>query len=499
MDTTHSVLKSAKSFFAGTALSRVSGLLRDIVIAASFGSSPEIAAFMVSYRLANLFRRLLGEGNLQAGFVPHFASLKEEGGRFFRDVFFSMALILLVLVALLEAVLWSFRFWAGPDWLIIINLTMWMTPGLIFICLYGLNSSLLQCRRKYFIPAAAPVVFNLIWISAVFLNPDVTFLAIAITLAFAGQWVITAFEGAKLLPLREWLKPHLFSPEFKRLIRPLLLGIIGIGAVQFNSALDTVFARIADLKGPAFLWYAIRIQQLPLALFGIALSGALLPPLSRAEDPVKKQELLESALQSGSALMLIATFGIFALGESGINLLYGHGDFTRTDVVETHHCLCAYGLGLVPSVFVLILAAKYYAERNYRTPMIASLLSVGANIGLNALFVFGFNLGAVSIALATSISSFLNAGLLSKRVFTRPFWTFFSKIAISCTAALAAVFTVVLLWSPTLSRHFIHQVSHLALLGTLFLTVLGGCLALFRITNPLGKNETKSASETRPD
>src|SRR5205085_206135 len=99
------------------------------------------------------------EGNLQAGFVPHFAALKEEGGHFFRDVAYSMGLILIVMITLLEGLLWALRSLVSSDWLSIIDLTMWMVPGLFFICLYGLNSSLLQCRKKYFIPAAAPVVF----------------------------------------------------------------------------------------------------------------------------------------------------------------------------------------------------------------------------------------------------------------------------------------------------------------------------------------------------
>ena len=95
-DTSHSILKSARSFLAGTAFSRISGLLRDIAMASTFGSSAEIAAFMVSYRLANLFRRLLGEGNLQAGFIPHFVQMGEEGPLFFRDTVYSMAILLIL-------------------------------------------------------------------------------------------------------------------------------------------------------------------------------------------------------------------------------------------------------------------------------------------------------------------------------------------------------------------------------------------------------------------
>ncbi len=474
MDTTHSILKSAKSFFAGTLLSRLSGLFREIALAISFGSSPELAAFMVSYRLANLFRRLLGEGNLQAGFVPHFAFLKEEErGPFFRDVAYSMALLLFFVVVLLEGFLYILRQFVSPDWLQVIDLTMWMVPGLFFICLYGLNSALLQCHKKYFIPAVAPVAFNFIWIGAALLYADVTFLAIAITVGFAGQWFVTAFEGAPLLPFQEWFKPHLFSQHFRKLLKPLFLGIAGIGAVQFNSALDAIFARFADLRGPTFLWYAIRIQQLPIALFGIALSSALLPPLSRIQDPEKRRELLQTALHQGSSLMLICTFGIFALGAPGISLLYSHGAFTESDALETTRCLWAYGVGLVPTLFTLILANKCYAEKNYRTPTLASLLSVLANLALNALFVFAFDLGAVSIALATSLSTFLNAAFLSRGISHLAIWSSFFKMSVGCILAFLGVQILQVFMGP--SPHlFFFQAAHLALQGALFLGILGG-------------------------
>ena len=469
VDSSHSVLRSAKVFFAGTVLSRISGLLRDIAMAISFGSSAEIAAFMVAYRLANLFRRLLGEGNLQAGFVPHFTALKEQGIFFYRDAVFSMGVILCLAVLILEAILGGCTFWVSSGWIEIVELAMWMVPGLFFICLYGLNSALLQCQKRYFLPAVAPVAFNLIWIGAVLFRPNIWFLSLAITLAFAAQWLTTAFAGASLLSLKEWLRPKFFSPDFKGLLKPLLLGIVGIGAVQFNSALDAIFARLADLEWPAFLWYAIRIQQLPLALFGIALSGALLPPLSRAADPLLRRELLISALRHSATLMLFCTFALFALAPAGVNLLYGHGDFTPDAVRQTSRCLCAYGLGLIPSVFVLLLATRFYAEKDYRTPSLASLWAVGANLALNALFVFGFRLGAVSIALATSLSSWLNMALLARGVFTPAFGIFFGKMILASAVPALATLTLAQWVMDPLPRSLGEQLLQFATLSAVYL------------------------------
>ena len=196
----------------------------------------------------------------------------------------------------------------------------------------------------------------------------------------------------------------------------LSLGVVGVGAAQINNALDAVFARIADLSGPTYLWYAIRVQQLPLALFGIALSGALLPPLARAiqsNEMEKYKELLRGAQRQAAALMIPSTFALFALGEGGLRILYRHGNFSEEALTHTLHCLWGYGAGLVPAVAVLLLAGGFYARKSYRIPVAASLICVACNIGLNAFLVFGLGWGGVSIAIATSVSSFLNALILT--------------------------------------------------------------------------------------
>ncbi len=457
-------------------------MARDMAMAFCFGSAPEIAAFMVAYRLANLFRRLLGEGNLQAGFVPHFEAARGAGREelFYRDISYSLAIVLLGAVAVLEGV-FALCWLTFPSWQEVISLSMWMVPGLFFICLYGLNSSYLQCQQKYFLPAVAPVAFNFVWIIACLAvshlpkEEGVKWLSVAVTLAFGGQWLAT-------VRFRGWGKVHLFSPEWKALLKPLSLGIVGIGAVQINSALDAIFARLADLKGPAYLWYAIRIEQLPVALFGIALSGALLPPLSRAVGEQYRQ-LLQTALRSSAALMLPCTFGILCLGGVGINLLYGHGDFSSNDVQETLFSLWGYGLGLVPSVFVLLLAASYYAQKSYRIPTIASLVSVIANVLLNALFVFGFGWGAVSIAIATSLSAMINAYVLNRESFDGEFWRFFFRMAFCC--AMPAIFVLELgnIWiGSEYPRQFSAQVIQLAALGTIYVVSLGLLAWRFKLT-----------------
>jgi putative peptidoglycan lipid II flippase len=181
--------------------------------------------------------------------------------------------------------------------------------------------------------------------------------------------------------------------------------------------MDSIFAMCASLEGPAYLWYAIRIYQLPLALFGIALSSALLPPLARA---VSKKEweafqgLLSYSFTKSFHFIFPCVIAVFVLAASGVNLLYGRGDFSQEATIETIFCLWGYSIGLLPAVFVLLLAPAFYAQKNFQVPMQAAVLSMAINIVLNALFVFGLHLGVLSIALSTSFSAWFNCWFLQR-------------------------------------------------------------------------------------
>ncbi len=415
----YEVARGARGFFSGTIFSRLSGCFRDIFLAFFFGSSAMIASFMIAYRFSNLFRRLLGEGPLQGGFIPHFSEKSgKEAAIFFRDVFFSLLTILVLVVAITELILTFFfsRVSTGSQEIVI--LCMIMLPGLIFISLYAFSSAHLQCEKSFFLPAASGVVFNLIWILAAYITAknsphSARGLAIGVVAAFFFQWLVVfypSFQKMKgALSFREWGYYRPFSSEVIAMIKPLSLGVIGVAAMQINAALDSLFARVADPSGPAYLWYAIRLQQLPLAMLGISLSGALLPALSKIkeEEPFRKQ--LRFALQAGICLMVAATGALIVLGKGGIRFVFGHGNFDTHSVAETFRALWGYGLGLAPSVIVLILASAFYAKKNYFVPTISSLISVGVNIFLNTLFVFVFHWGVFSIALATSLSATFNA------------------------------------------------------------------------------------------
>lgn len=456
-DSKESVAKGALHFLTGTFMSRVTGMVRDLSMAFCFGVSSAVGIFLIAFRLSNLLRRLFGEGALLNGFIPFFEAKRRKdaknGAFFFRDVFFSLGIVLFMIVFALEALLIPLYYsgvcsQAVNDTLFLLMIQL---PGLIFICLFGLSMALLQCEKNFFIPGVAPVAFNLIWIGTVWsvygLAPynAMQWLSVAVVFAFAFQWVVTIPSVSRyirsLISLREWFSPKLFGYDLKLMISPVLYGVIGVAAVQINSSLDVLMARFVSPSGPALLSYAHRVQQLPIALFAIAISSALMPALSRS---IKKdlldeyRSLLQYGLKRMFAILFPGMVGIFVLGLASINLLYGRGQFSSGAVYKTTMCLWAYGIGLVPVAFIMLLAPAYYSRRDYRTPMTGSLISVCVNAALNAFMIFVLKWSAVSIALATSITAYVNLWFLIRHlhlnIFSKLLNSFF-RVALSAISA----------------------------------------------------------------
>lgn len=495
-DTPKKMLKAATSFFSGTMLSRITGMLRDVAMAFAFGTEASLAAFFVAFRLAHLLRRLFGEGPLQSAFIPHFETLRKEEApqramRLFIDLYAALSLILIVLIAIGMAACAALLYGYGQSWNTgteeIFRLCLLMLPSLLFICLSGLNTALLQCERSYFLPAVAPVAFNLLWIFGVFVlqahpsHEAMPKLALCIVAACFGQWVVTLPKVYKLLQghgfhfkVLSALNP--LSADIKTLWRPFLLGMIGIGAGQINSALDALFARFAESSGPAYLWYAIRLQQLPLALFGIALSGALLPPLTRAikgKEQTQSGLLFNEAVYRAMLLIFPITAALFILGQRFVDVLYGYGDFGPESILGTTYCLWGYTLGLIPMTLVLIAAPVFYAQNDYRTPSRASIAAMLINGVLNAVLVLQFQLGAFSIALATSVSAWVNLACLVMPMdpfMQKAFWAGLKK----CWQATCVPFAISCALTLSLARYlppgdaFASKFSYAALLGVLF-------------------------------
>ncbi|MBS0654220.1 MAG: murein biosynthesis integral membrane protein MurJ [Verrucomicrobia bacterium] len=436
-DSISSIKRSALRFLSGTALSRVTGMLRDIVLAYCFGTHEALAALFVAFRLSHICRRLFGEGALQSAFIPVFEDLRKEeperAFRFFRDLSYLLVLFLLGFIGCsmlgLGASMQLFDWSAGNRE--IHKLMIILMPSLLFICLFGLNSSLLQCQKRYFTVGIAPAFFNLIVCAGGLLfHTDsldpvaaMPYVALSLVLGCMAQWAVTflpvlrTLRAALTSGLRDSIK--IFSKDVRRLGGPLALGLLGVGASQINNAVDALFARWADPQGPAQLWYSLRLLQLPLALFGIAISGALLPPLSRSIQAGKKEEylrFLDFALRRVFALLAPCSIALYVLGTPLINCLYGHGDFQLHSIITTCGCLHGYAMGLLPMGLIIVLAPAFYAYKDFKRPAIAAFIALVINLALNVLFVFGWGMQALSVALATSISSWINVIYLYKRL-----------------------------------------------------------------------------------
>lgn len=479
-DSTHTILHAAKRFFSGTVLSRVFGMLRDMAMAFAFGTQGSVAAFMLAFRFSHLLRRLFGEGAMQSAFVPEFEELRhkspEKAFSFFRDLYAVLTLFLFFVVVTGVAVLGLVLAYVDlhPGNQQIVLLTMLMLPSLLFICLYGLNAALLQCEKRYFISSAAPVAFNAVWIASVLFlkdlpsNDAMMWLSGGVILSCFAQWFMTVPGTWKIfkqnLTAVSWKTIKLWTPELKVLGTSLSLGILGVAAAQINSAIDSVFARYAESEGPAFLWYAIRIQQLPLALFGIAISSALLPPLARAiknDDTANYHQFLSYALSKTFMLMLPIMVAMFLMGDSTINLIYGRGGFDQSSVAYTTRCLWGYAAGLLPTSLILLLAPAFYARSHYLFPAWGSILCMFSNCILNAWFITGLGWGSASVAWATSISAwgnlvFLGWGLTRWQgpILSKSLLIEMARVSLACLVAGGVFYSwrVYFLHDPTLNQ-----------------------------------------------
>jgi len=403
----------AARFSLGTLISRFSGMAREIATAAFLGASSEVAAFMIAYRFSMMLRRLLGEGGLLFGFVPEYENLKQldsqKARQFFADLSFSLGTILLATIMVVELVLFSLHHvgFTGET----APLMMLMMPSLFFIIIAALWGAQLQCSGHFFKVGASPALINFIWIiSLIFFHKTAKptlYLSVAITFAFFIQMLFLTKKPWKEI---KGLRPKLFSPSVRKLFMTLSFTLIGVGAMQVNSFVDMLFARLSSLEGPAYLAYAIRIQQLPLALISIAVASALLPALVRS-DPGQRKLLLHDAVDKVLFFVTPCFLALIVLAPAIINLLYNRGAFDLFAFVQTTKALIAYSFALLPTALILVLNQYFYAKQDYTKPVIAAVVAVVTNLVCNTLFVCFFKMGPESVAWATAIASIVQLTL----------------------------------------------------------------------------------------
>lgn len=418
-------LRSAFTVGSLTGVSRVTGLLRDMLLAAILGAGPLSDAFLVAFKLPNFFRRLFAEGAFNAAFVPFFSRLYAKEGLpraliEAEQVLMVLIVALLGLVVCVESALPWLMYVIAPGFADnaslfeeTLSLTRIMFPYILLISLGAFYGGLLNTVGQFSAPAASPILLNLFMVGALILSQYLNVQA-----AHMLSWGVMAAGGAQLLWLMicahqtklslKWRVPAL-TPAVRHVLKGMGPGALGAGVMQVNLLVDVMLASFLPSGAISFLFYADRFNQLPLGMVGIALSTALLPLLSKhlqKEEHTQAQEIQNRALEFALLLTLPAAIALMVLAPSLIDVLFGRKNFGPYEVSQTAQVLAAFSTGLPAYVGVKIFATTFFARYDTKTPVKIAIICMGVNVALTLILMSFW--AHVGIALATSLSSWLN-------------------------------------------------------------------------------------------
>lgn len=418
-----------------TMVSRVLGFVRDILIAAALGTGGVADAFFVAFRFPNLFRRLFGEGAFNAAFVPLYAKRLEGDGivvanRFARDALSGLTLILVVLsIAMIATMPWLMvglapGFVDDPQkYALAVDLTQIAFPYLLCMSLVALLSGVLNSLERFWAAAAAPILLNIVLISAILIAIALGYsgqagagyvLAIGVFVAGFAQlamlWWAAAAAGAPIgIGRPRWTK------AIKQLVSLGIPGLIAGGITQINIVVGTIIASL-QAGAVSYLYYADRLYQLPLGIVGIAIGVVLLPDLSRKLRSGDKAAVLDSqnrSMEFALLLTLPAAVGLTLAAEPIISVLFERGAFTAEDVPATANALVAFSFGLPAFVLIKVFQPAFFAREDTATPMRFAGVNLVVNVALSLALFYWFRSqgwqGHVGIAIATSVAGWINA------------------------------------------------------------------------------------------
>ena len=445
-----SLLNSSALVSVMTMLSRVMGLVRDIVIARLIGAGGYADAFFVAFKIPQFLRRLFAEGAFAQAFVPVLSEYRQRyeaegnvaaikslinavcgvlGGTLF------MLVSLVVLAAPVVTALFAPGFIDQPEKFAMTQQMLRITfPYLLLISLTGFAGAILNSYDRFVVPAFTPVLLNLSLIGfALFATPlfSAPVYALAWAVLFAGvlQWLFQLPFLAQIdrMPKPKWDLQH---AGVKKILILMVPAIFGVSVSQINLLLDTVLASFLPTGSVSWLYYSDRLAELPLGVFGIAIATVILPGLSRLqlqnlsddgegsnEKSVSQfKETLNWALRCITTVALPATAALIVLAAPILFALFQYQAMTAEDVAMSTYSLRAYALGLIAFMAIKVLATGFYAQQDMKTPVRIGIIAMVSNMVLNLILVLilhhYWQLGHVGLALATSLSAVLNAGLL---------------------------------------------------------------------------------------
>lgn len=420
------LVKSTGIIGVGTALSRLLGFVRDIVIANLLGTGIGAQAFFVAFRIPNSLRDIVGEGAVNTAIVPVLTEYKARGDdkEFLRvtRVLFNIAFLALSILTVLGILFSPFivRLIApgfmddAAKYVLTVHLNRVIFPYLILIGLTAYFMGVLNALKHFTAPAFGPVLMNAAMItSAVLLCPKIGPMGLAVGVLAGGAMQLAINipvmrKNGITLSLRDGFR----HKDVRRIGTLLIPRILGTAVYQVNIFVDTILASLSWIVGAggvAALYYANRLIQFPLAIFGIALAQAALPKMSHeyaVNDTERFKETLGFSLRAVFIVMLPASFGLAILGSPIVRILFERGEFTSYSTYITESALFFYSFGLLAYGGVKLLAASFYSMHDTVTPVKAASIAVGINVILNLILMWPLKLGG--LALATSISSSVN-------------------------------------------------------------------------------------------
>ncbi len=463
-----SLFKSVATFGGLTLISRITGFLRDMVLANMLGAGALSDAFVVAFKLPNLFRSLFAEGAFTSAFVPLFSQkLVAEGKK--KSIFFAAQAmsVLVIFVGLFVLIFELFMpfvvailapgFRDDPEKVsLAIQLCRITFPFLLLISIVSFQGGILNSFEKFAAPASAPIILNLTMIFSAFI-----FVPFMPTAAHGIALGITTAGVLEILWLRYFLHridikipPYIHiakilqNPEIRTLFKRIAPGVVGSGIYQINMMVDTILVSLVGTGAISWLYYANRLQQLPLGVVGAAISVALLPILSKylKNNQIEEaRQTQDKAVEYGVLLSFPAAILLIVLAEPIVSLLFQHGKFTSLDAIKTSQAVMAYSIGLPCYVITKALMPNFFARGDTITPVKYSAVVFIANLSFILLLMGKY--GHVGISIATTLSAFVSLFQYIYGLKKREYW-FVSNILIKkiIKICFVSVFMGIIIW-----------------------------------------------------
>ncbi len=419
--------RAVRAFSSATLLSRILGFLRDMVIANFLGATGFSDAFFVAFRIPNLLRELFAEGSISSAFVPVLSEVRvlhgDEGSRRIASRIFTFLLLSVTGVVLLGEIFTPLIVktiapgFEEERFSITVNLARVMLPFLLFVSLAAFVMGALNVRRVFFVPALSSAWFNVTVISTLIIlfyfgiSPLIA-AAVGVTLGGLMQFLTQVPSY-----LREGysfrLELNLRDPWLRKMLKLLGPVVLGLAVSQLNIFIGTIVASFLPHGSVTYLYYAMRLIQLPVGVFGVAMAMAVLPGLSEQASRGDRQSLIEDfsyALRVLFTITVPASVGLLVLRVPIIGVLFQRGEFDRAATEGTAFALLFYSLGICAIVGVRLTASVFYAMQDTKTPVKTASLSLILNLLLSVLLMR--YLGHGGIALAMAVSSWINFSML---------------------------------------------------------------------------------------